>query len=271
MQEVKAEVKLSTQNYWDKVLADAQLPRINTPKVYRFKVTMDFIDRYLRDKNYKTLLEIGCGSSGWLPYFARKYNLKVSGIDYSQIGCRLAEENLKMQNIPYGEIICKDIFESDCTNGKKYDIIFSYGVIEHFDNADEVVKIFTSYLNPGGIIISLVPNLNGAMGVISRYFVMDIYKMHIVIDSDKLKKLHRSNKLELVKCNYAGTFTFSVLPLIRSKRWLFKEGSVQRRFTTFTIDILDKIITKFLMLVKINLPSRYFSPYVICIAKKKVN
>jgi 2-polyprenyl-3-methyl-5-hydroxy-6-metoxy-1,4-benzoquinol methylase len=268
MLEVKAESKLSTVDYWDTVLEAAQLPRLNTKNVYRFKVTMDFIDEYLKNSNYKTLLEVGCGSSGWLPYFAKKYNLKVSGIDYSEIGCRLAEENLKMQNINYGEIICKDIFESNCTNGKKYDIVFSYGVIEHFENAEEVVRLFSTFLNPGGLIVTLVPNLKGAMGALSRYFVKDIYDMHIVIDVNKLKSMHKTDKLELLKCNYAGTFTFSVLPLIRSKKWLFKEDSIQRKISTFSIDIADKLITKLFTLININLPSEYFSPYVICVAKK---
>jgi cyclopropane fatty-acyl-phospholipid synthase-like methyltransferase len=42
---------------------------------------MHFIEPFLRSGNYKTLLEIGCGS-GWLPYFAQQYKLKVSGLDY---------------------------------------------------------------------------------------------------------------------------------------------------------------------------------------------
>src|SRR5689334_3068852 len=109
MQELKTTDKLSTQLYWNEVLADAQLPRVNNPEVYRYKVTMDFIDEHLKNRGYKNLLEVGCGSSGWLPYFAKKYNLEVSGIDYSEIGCKLAEENLKMLDIKYEKIICKDI------------------------------------------------------------------------------------------------------------------------------------------------------------------
>ena len=32
----------------------------------------------------KTLLEIGCGGSNWLPYFAREYNFIIAGLDYSE-------------------------------------------------------------------------------------------------------------------------------------------------------------------------------------------
>ncbi len=133
MEELKTTEKLSSQEYWDQVLEKAKLPRVNTSRSYHYKVTMDFISTYLRDHEYTSFFEVGCGSSGWLPYFAQTYGFTVSGIDYSPVGCKLAVENLRILDIPYGEIICKDIFEKDCTDGKKYDIVFSYGVIEHFE------------------------------------------------------------------------------------------------------------------------------------------
>ncbi len=113
MEELKTDEKLSSQAYWDQVLEDARLPRVNTPRAYHYRVTMEFIDKYIREKNYSSFFEVGCGSSGWLPYFAQQYGLKVSGIDYSAVGCKLAEENLRLLNIGYGEIICKDLFEKD--------------------------------------------------------------------------------------------------------------------------------------------------------------
>ena len=269
MEELKIENKLSTQEYWDSVLAAAQLPRLNTPKAYHYRITMDFIRPFLKSKKYSTLMEVGCGSSGWLPYFAKTYGLLVSGIDYSEVGCRLAEENLKLLGLEYGEIICKDIFEPDCTSGKEYDTVFSYGVIEHFENPKEVVKIFSSFLSQNGLMITLVPNLNGLMGWLSKYFVRDIYDMHQVIRSEDLKRFHEENQLETLKMGYAGTFSLAVIPLVKSKRWLFAEGSFQRRITVFMVRLFDKVVSKFLSLTGINIPSRYFSPYIICIAQKK--
>lgn len=269
MNELNSETKLSTQQYWDDVLAVAKLPRVNTPKAYHYKVTMDFIDAVLRKKGYSTLIEVGCGSSGWLPYFAGKYDLKVSGIDYSEVGCRLAEENLKMLGVNYDEIICKDIFEPECTGGKQYDVVFSYGVVEHFDNPAEIIKIFSNFLSPGGTMITLVPNLNGTMGWLSKYFVRDIYNIHTIIDTERLKRMHTENELTICKNGYAGTFSLAVIPLAKSERWLFKKGSIQRKITSFSLNFMDKVLRKFLMVTNFNLPSKTFSPYVICISNKK--
>ena len=268
MEELKTDEKLSSQEYWDHVLEDARLPRVNNRKSYHYSITMDFIDAYIRDKSYNSFFEVGCGSSGWLPYFANEYGLKVSGIDYSEIGCKLAEENLRILNISYGEIICKDLFEDDCTNGKKYDIVFSYGVIEHFDKPEEIIRIFSSFLNPGGIMITLVPNLNGFMGWLSKRFVPDIYKMHRVINKKQLQGYHETNFLKNLSTNYAGTFSLAVIPLVRSKHWLFKEGSTRRKVVLFCFNFFDKITSRLFRMLRINIPTKSFSPYIISIVEK---
>jgi 2-polyprenyl-3-methyl-5-hydroxy-6-metoxy-1,4-benzoquinol methylase len=268
MQEIKGVDKLSSRDYWDEILLQAELPRISTPRSYHQRITMNFVHDFIGRGNYKTFFEVGCGSSGWLPYFAKKYDLCVSGIDYSEPGCLLAEKNLAMLGIPYGEIICKDIFEPNCTNGKRYDIVFSYGVIEHFHDPGKLVSIFSEFLNPGGIMISLVPNLNGLMGTLSRFFVKDIFEMHRVIDSNELQQYHQRSGLHNLKTSFAGTFTLSVLPLTKSRIWLYKAESRQRKIVLFLVAAIDKIANSFLKLTGIDIPSRYFSPYIISIAEK---
>ncbi len=270
MKELKSTEKLSSLAYWDEVLEEAKLPRVNTSRSYQYSVTMDFVNAFLRDHQYNSFFEVGCGSSGWLPYFAKTYGLKVSGVDYSPVGCRLAEENLRILGISYGEIICKDIFDEDCTGGKKYDVIFSYGVVEHFDKPEEVIQIFSSFLNPGGLMITLIPNLNGSMGWLSRIFIPDIFKMHRVISREQLENYHKMNALVNCNTNYAGTFTLAVLPLVKSQHWLFRKGSVQRKITVFVFGTFDKLASKFFRLFRINIPTKGFSPYIISIAKKNI-
>jgi 2-polyprenyl-3-methyl-5-hydroxy-6-metoxy-1,4-benzoquinol methylase len=259
---------LSEKEYWDKVLADAQLPRLNSKKNYSYSVTMKFIHEVIFNKSYKTFLEVGCGSSGWLPYFATKYDFVVSGLDYSEIGCKLALKNLQMQNIDFDEIICKDILESKVTNGKKYDIVFSYGVIEHFNNPQEIIKIFYDLVNTNGIIITLIPNLNGFPGLISRIFVKDIYLMHKVISKSQLRSYHETNGFVSIKSNYAGIFSLAVIPWVRSKVLVFKGDNLLRKFALKLIFYFDFLLSAIFKFIRIDMPSELFSPYVICIAKK---
>lgn len=268
MEELRTDAKLSSQEYWDQVLEKASLPRINSRKSYHYRVTMDFIDQYIRGKSFTTLLEVGCGSSGWLPYFAREYGLRVSGIDYSAVGCRLAEENLRLLKIEFGEIFCKDLFEKDCTGGKRYDIVFSYGVIEHFDRPEDVVRIFSSFLNPGGVIITLVPNLNGLMGSMVRKFTPDVYAMHRVITPDNLRSYHEASGLHALKTKYAGTLVLRVMPLVHSRHWLFRIGG-KKSIMLSLVEFTDKVFARLFTSLKIDWPSRFFSPYIITVAEKE--
>lgn len=261
--------RLTEKEYWNKVLSDAKLPRCNREDEYGYSITMKFIHQVLKNNSFSTFLEVGCGSSGWLPYFSKKYDYHISGLDYSEIGCKLCEENLKMQNIEYGDIFCSDLFDDNCTQGRNYDIIFTYGVIEHFDEPEEVIKKLTKHLNSSGIIITLVPNLNGMMGLLSKIFVPDIYHMHKVITKKKLLKYHISSNLQNVKTNYAGIFLLGVIPWIRSKNWLFREGSFQSKISFRVLNLLNHILNYIFIRIPSNLgASRMFSPYVISICKK---
>lgn len=257
---------LSEKEYWDEVLTKAELPRLNSPKNYSYRVTMDYIHTVLKGSEGKSLLEIGCGSSGWMPYFQKTYKLKVSGLDYSKVGCNVAVENLRMQGIPFSEIYCKDFLEENFSLPQKFDFIFSYGVVEHFNDTTQIIAIFKKLLTPGGVLITLVPNLNGFNGFITRNFMPDIYELHTVITNKQLKSYHTNNKLRIEKSNYVGTFSVAVFPFANSKNWFFKTGTKRRIKLLSLLSLLDQIFSKFFSLFKINLPTRWFAPYIICIA-----
>jgi 2-polyprenyl-3-methyl-5-hydroxy-6-metoxy-1,4-benzoquinol methylase len=257
---------LSTKEYWDSVLAKQQLPRVNSPKIYNYYVTMNFIDDILKKAKKRTFLEVGCGSSGWLPFFARTYGYVVSGLDYSEIGCRIAEENLKILNISYEAIICQDIFK--WTEEKKYDVIFSYGVIEHFEHPEEILKICYDHLDSDGLIITVVPNLQGFMGLLSRLFVRDIYKMHKVITRENILQFHLRCGFKDVKTDYAGVLALGVIPWSKSKLFFFHENTLRRKILLKMITITDKILCFFFKTLRFDFTSSYWSPYVISIMKK---
>lgn len=261
--------KLSTQSYWDEVLKSAQLPRINTTKSYLYFVTINYVDRVLKGAAFKTFFEVGCGSSGWLPYFARKYNYKVGGLDYSEIGCELAKKNLEILHIDYSEILCKDLFQPDPADGKKYDVVFSYGVIEHFSEPVKVAGIFNSFLNDNGVMITLVPNFKGLTARLTKYFIKEVYDIHNIISPEELASYHTKNGLTIIRNGYAGIFALQVMPWVKSRHWLFKEGTTRRKLLLFLIRGADRVMGAIFKALPFDMPSRIFSPYLICIAQKQ--
>ena len=64
------------------------------------------------------ILEIGCGNSAWLPYFNKYWGMEVSGLDYSDEGCRKSKSILENAGV-VGDIRLADMFNapSDMAEG----------------------------------------------------------------------------------------------------------------------------------------------------------
>lgn len=95
------------------------------------------------------ILEIGCGGSTWLPYLAKKTNTVVAGIDYSELGCELARMRLEVEEVK-GDIYCADMFKADPAQVGLYDFVFSLGVVEHFQDLNNVLATMVKFVKPGG-------------------------------------------------------------------------------------------------------------------------
>jgi 2-polyprenyl-3-methyl-5-hydroxy-6-metoxy-1,4-benzoquinol methylase len=260
--------KLSSKDYWDDVLRQANLPLLVNKKQYSPWLINSFFRDYITGGNFKTLLEVGSGSSAWLPFLAQEYNLRVSGLDYSEIGCKICEENLKLLGVNYDEIICEDVFKWD--SGKKYDIIISFGVIEHFENPGDILKIIRKHLNENGIIITIVPNLLGISGKLTRIFLPDVYLIHKIISKDNLKQLHETAGYDCLKNDYTGFFYPMIIPWsVKTNGIFFKKGSAMRKIILKILELKNALITKILRGAKIHMSSQYFSPFVIFVGRYK--
>ncbi len=260
-----SEEKLSKKEYWDENLEKAELPRVNTGADYHFKATMDYIHGPLTASGKKTFIEIGCGSSGWLPYFRRRYGFAVSGLDYSEIGCRLAEENMRLLGLPCEGITCADVLK--WTTGEKYGVIFSYGVIEHFSEPEKVVGICAGHLEEGGLLITLIPNLHGLPGFLSKTVAPETHQMHKIITPEELTAMHLAAGLENVKTGYAGIFSLALIPWSRSRFFLLKEGTLRARISLGLINRANSLVAGVLRLLP-GPVSKLFSPYIIAVFRK---
>jgi 2-polyprenyl-3-methyl-5-hydroxy-6-metoxy-1,4-benzoquinol methylase len=258
--------KLTSKDYWDEILKKAELPRVNTSATYTHGVTMRFIEPFIRGMGFRTLLEIGCGSSGWLPYFAREYGLRVSGLDYSEIGCQLARKNLAMLEIPYDEVICSDVLQWNST--EKYDIIFTYGVIEHFQSAGEILTICHNHLNDGGMIITLVPNIHGPMKLLNSYFAPGILAMHVRYTCESLRDVHFKAGFVDVATKYVGHFSLGMVPWEKVEKWPFTPNSFSRKVSFKVLNALDKLLHKTWSTLGWDARSRSLSPYIISVMRK---
>ena len=223
----------TNKEYWDGIWT----AREKSPAAYQHQTGLaNYINRQFHEYfsrifgNTKTkglkLLEIGCASSHWLPYFAKEFGFEVSGIDYSEIGCQQASEILSKERIQ-GRIVCTDFFNPPASMIEAFDVVVSFGVAEHFQDTAACISAFSRFLKHGGLILTSIPNLSGLIGYIQKLINRPVFNMHVILDTTALKDAHEKAALNVLDCNYFVFTNFNVCNLqglpTRSISWLLKK------------------------------------------------
>ena len=154
-----------------------------------------------------TFMELGCGQARWMVYFHRVFGYRVFGCDYSPVGCDLARQTLTKA------AVSGVVEEADFLQLKgRYDVVMSAGVVEHFENGGDIVAAFARLLQPGGFLITDVPNLAGFNGTLHRLLKPDTFESHRVVRFEDLRAWHRSAGLEETLAMPYGSVSLCRLP-----------------------------------------------------------
>lgn len=205
---------LSEKKSWDKTYHERDKHKfLPKPWLYRNHFELERVFRqYLPKKDGLKLIELGCGGSLWLPYFAKNFGYEVSGIDYSEEGCQQARRNLEVAGC-YGEIYCLDLLNLDQRFHQQYDILISLGVVEHFNQPEAIIKSFKKCLRDKGVIVTIVPNLQGVIGLIQGIVDRRAYRSHNRFDLNQLVNSHQDNGLSIIYKSYLGVGDLGMINL----------------------------------------------------------
>lgn len=217
-----------------------------------------FSGRETRDRK---LLEIGCARSAWLPYFAKEFGFKVSGIDYSDTGCSQSKHLLLRENID-GEVVCGDFFSPPEFMIEAFDVVISFGVAEHFPDTVECIRAFARFLKPRGCLFTNVPNLVGFNGWVQRIVNRPVFDVHIPLEKEALVHAHEVNGLDIMSCDY---FLFANLGILNFENWkpgVFYAGACRIR------TLANLFVWWGERTIPLLKPNRWTSPYIHCLAVK---
>ena len=148
-----------------------------------------------------SLIEIGCGRSQLLPYFATHFGFRVAGLDYSPIGCDKARRILSREQID-GEIFFGDLWTFDAFPAPGYDVVFSFGLVEHFEDTAGMIRGLARFARPGGTVVTLIPNMRGTVGALQRSLSREIYDIHVPLSAAQLARAHTDAGLSLQSSGY---------------------------------------------------------------------
>src|SRR5207247_404436 len=135
----------------------------------------------------KLLVEVGCARSAVLPLFAKRLGFRVAGIDYSPNGCEQTRLMLEREGVT-GDIYCCDVFSIPDDLVERFDMVVSFGLIEHFSDTMAIVAALSRLLRPGGLIFTSVPNMHGITGFVQKTLNKRIYDIHVPITAEAMRR-----------------------------------------------------------------------------------
>lgn len=260
------------KGYWNNTWSSSTIPPPVDPRAAGVDNSVNRrFDAYFRkafsglDLGGSRLLEIGCARSSWLPYFAKEFGFEVWGLDYSEIGCQLGKEILVHAGVN-GEVICADMFSPPDRMIGYFDVVVSFGLVEHFEDTAHCVQAMTLFLKPGGLMITSIPNLVGLIGSIQRLINRPVFDVHVALPREALKTAHVSSGLEVLQCDYFLSTNFGVNNLT---------GLPPETVATYLKKALLVMLTRVSMAVWLYERkfgalgvNRITSPYINCLARK---
>ena len=271
MQEVLIQGDKAGKDHWNTNWADTPIPPAIDPDdqsagnyVVRNYHAL-FNGLFAGTGHGKKLLEIGCARSVWLPYFAKYYGFNVSGIDYSELGCQQAIAALKQESVT-GNVVCCDFHSPPASFMNQFDVVISFGVVEHYTDTKECIESISRYIKPGGRLITVIPNMTWIMGLLQKYLDISVYRMHVPLSARRLKKAHEKCGLKVESCKYFMFANFGVLNTSRIKY----SGLVSRLKIKIALNLSRT--SRLIGTTEdrtFHLPAMFFlSPYIVCICRK---
>jgi SAM-dependent methyltransferase len=135
-----------------------------------------------------TVLEVGCGGSVWLPALARR-GAACWGVDYSRAGLQLLERTLRRQAVA-ATLVEGDVLDPALLGDRRFDLVYSVGLVEHFSPPDALLRRLAGLLAPGGALVTLVPNFTGLWGRLQRRLDRPVYDTHVIYTPAALDRAH---------------------------------------------------------------------------------
>mgnify|MGYP000844833910 FL=1 len=132
----------------------------------RFKT--DLIIKFLKNKNFEKILDIGCGS-GYILHEIKKHFPKsdLYGVDFESKSIELAK---KITNEKYYVLNAENLTHKFKENS--FDCVISTDVMEHIENYKANISEVYKILNPGGIFFVYTPSIDG---ILSKSKMADLY------------------------------------------------------------------------------------------------
>jgi 2-polyprenyl-3-methyl-5-hydroxy-6-metoxy-1,4-benzoquinol methylase len=235
-------------DYWDKLNGQRGLAYYPDQLPFR-----DVFARHI--KPHQEIFEVGCYPGGFLIYLSTHFDSVANGIDITpdidiQLPVFLTTYGAKVGNITQGDFFH---FSPD----RQFDVVCSFGFIEHFFDYRSVIRRHITLVRPGGIVFLSCPNFRRLQFLLHWLFDRENLKRHVVeaMNLRSWKQVLTESGMEVLEMGYHRTFDFWVESHNNSRiaawcvRWIKRLAAA-----------IDKRVTW---------PNPFLSPFMFCVARKR--
>lgn len=207
---------LYKQQHWEGFYANQQLiqsrPKNGIFTSYDIFLCDTFLQRYLpifnnSEKNKPKICEIGSGNGKLVKKIADLLKYKPYGIEYRKEESAVARKNGV-------HVLIKDAFDKEVLEKYKnyFDVVFSYGFIEHILPPEKAVKLHVDLIKPGGYFVIQIPRFKGFNLWRLTFFRPDYVAVHNleIMNDDVLEKLCSLPNIKKIFCANYGTLKLRI-------------------------------------------------------------
>ncbi len=253
-------MEITNKEFWAEFWRKVAVPQVVDRNLKNDRVISKMIEVYVPKADGKrNAIEIGCAPGKWLVFFNKEMGYCVDGIEYVEAAIEKTILNLKINGIKEDQfnIYVADFLKWNKT--KEYDVVFSLGFIEHFDDYKNVMDAHLKLLGKKGYLIIGVPRFKGinyflqrTIEAFSNVKLIDNHNLK-VMDVERFKQYGLDRNLEPIFIGYVGGFEPALFPI----------NEVKNLFVRFFIKAMNKMFS--ILFGKVN--SKFTSSYLMSIYK----
>lgn len=215
---------LTEQQFWDDVsakrLADKQTVqergwrRKFAPLMvdHGWRTMINVIDRVIPKDRPLTTLEVGCAPGQKLLDLCAVTGYEPFGLEYASSGVEETRRTFERRGYDPDHVVHGDLFDESVPDriGRRFDVVMSFGLIEHFEDPGLAIKRHIELLAPGGYLVIGIPNLVGlnllSMWLLRREFIAQHNRA--IMSVAAMNQLFRPHPIQHRYCGRVGFFQF---------------------------------------------------------------
>ena len=240
---------LTTEKYWSNLGRKAPETEL--------KIEFDeILNEHLSTGNKGVALEVGCVPGVFLTYICKTFGYTPEGIDFDERTFEVTSKTLKDNGLDNFKLYKEDF--TKWRTDKKYDLVCSFGFIEHFDDAEDIVTKHINLLNNKGKLVIEIPNFSGFNKFLHKLVDKPSLDQHNtdIMNLKFFEDIAKKNNLKIIYLGYYGSWHF---------QWGYGRKETANLLQKCVYGLL-KIISKITIHIKIR---NKLSNYIVFIAEKK--